>query len=259
VVARTGQRYIDGMASDEALFKYLMDNAIAYKDSLDLTLGVALTAEQVAALTHDIVWLQDQVVNGEHVLVPVLYLAQANHRLAPNGALIQGQDVSLISGGTLSNQGTLRASNDLSATALNIGNSGLLEANRHLQLLATDSIRNAQGGVIKGRDLSLTALTGDLSNERSVNRIDSAQGTRSWTASFADSAARIEADNDLSISAGRDISNIGGVLKAGNDLSLSADRDLNLNAAQTTNGQVNGSRHRDQRIEQLGGEVSAGR
>ncbi|SDI57459.1 filamentous hemagglutinin N-terminal domain-containing protein, partial [Pseudomonas panipatensis] len=29
VVARTGQRFIDGMASDEALFKYLMDNAIA--------------------------------------------------------------------------------------------------------------------------------------------------------------------------------------------------------------------------------------
>jgi filamentous hemagglutinin len=33
VVARTGQRFIDGMASDEALFKYLMDNAIAYKDA----------------------------------------------------------------------------------------------------------------------------------------------------------------------------------------------------------------------------------
>ncbi|MDF3933786.1 DUF637 domain-containing protein, partial [Pseudomonas citronellolis] len=259
VVARTGQRFLDGLTSDEALFKYLMDNAIAYKDSLNLSLGVALSAEQVAALTHDIVWLQDQVVNGEHVLVPVLYLAQANNRLAPNGALIQGQDVSLISGGTLSNQGTLRASHDLSATATNITNSGLLEANRRLQLLATDSIRNAQGGVIKGRDLSLTALTGDLSNERSVTRIDSAQGTRSWTASFADSAARIEADNDLSINAGRDINNIGGTLKAGNDLSLSADRDINLNAAQTTNGQVNGSRHRDQQIEQLGGEVSAGR
>jgi hypothetical protein len=32
--------------------------------------GVELTAEQVAALTHDIVWLEDQVVDGEHVLVP---------------------------------------------------------------------------------------------------------------------------------------------------------------------------------------------
>ncbi|WP_336145665.1 hypothetical protein, partial [Klebsiella pneumoniae] len=40
VVARTGQRYIDGLSSDEALFRYLMDNAIAYKDQLHLQLGV---------------------------------------------------------------------------------------------------------------------------------------------------------------------------------------------------------------------------
>ncbi|MFW4581223.1 hypothetical protein ACOAQC_29755, partial [Pseudomonas paraeruginosa] len=39
VVARTGQRYIDGLSSDEALFRYLMDNAIAYKDKLQLQLG----------------------------------------------------------------------------------------------------------------------------------------------------------------------------------------------------------------------------
>ncbi|HHH9283383.1 TPA: hemagglutinin, partial [Pseudomonas aeruginosa] len=55
VVARTGQRYIDGLSSDEALFRYLMDNAIAYKDQLHLQLGVGLSAEQMAALTHDIV------------------------------------------------------------------------------------------------------------------------------------------------------------------------------------------------------------
>ena len=31
VVARTGQRYINGIASDDQLFRYLMDNAISYK------------------------------------------------------------------------------------------------------------------------------------------------------------------------------------------------------------------------------------
>ncbi|UFH49552.1 two-partner secretion domain-containing protein [Pseudomonas sp. KNUC1026] len=84
VIARTGQRFIDGMASDEAQFKYLMDNAIASKAALDLSVGVSLTSEQVAALTHDIVWMEDQVVNGQHVLVPVLYLAQAEGRLRPS-------------------------------------------------------------------------------------------------------------------------------------------------------------------------------
>ncbi|HHW2992035.1 TPA: hemagglutinin, partial [Pseudomonas aeruginosa] len=77
VVARTGQRYIDGLSSDVALFRYLMDNAIAYKDQLHLQLGVGLSAEQMAALTHDIVWLEEVEVNGEKVLAPVVYLAQA--------------------------------------------------------------------------------------------------------------------------------------------------------------------------------------
>ncbi|WP_313464801.1 two-partner secretion domain-containing protein, partial [Pseudomonas nitroreducens] len=184
VAARTGQRFIDGMASDEALFRYLMDNAIAYKDSLQLSVGVGLSAEQVAALTHDIVWLEEAEVNGEKVLVPVLYLAQAENRLGPTGALIQGQDVSLISGGDLNNAGTLRASNNLSASAGNLNNSGLIQAGNRLDLLADDSIRNAAGGIIAGRDVSLTALTGDVINERSVTRIDSAQSAnRTWTTS----------------------------------------------------------------------------
>ena len=37
--------------SPAAMFRYLMDNAIASKESLNLSLGVTLTAEQVAALT----------------------------------------------------------------------------------------------------------------------------------------------------------------------------------------------------------------
>ncbi|CDI95171.1 phenazine biosynthesis protein PhzC [Pseudomonas aeruginosa PA38182] len=60
-----------------------------YKDQLHLQLGVGLSAEQMAALTHDIVWLEEVEVNGEKVLAPVVYLAQAEGRLAPNGALIQ--------------------------------------------------------------------------------------------------------------------------------------------------------------------------
>jgi filamentous hemagglutinin len=37
VRARTGQRYLAGLDSDEAQFKYLMDNAIASKEALNLS------------------------------------------------------------------------------------------------------------------------------------------------------------------------------------------------------------------------------
>ncbi|MCR3766790.1 hemagglutinin repeat-containing protein, partial [Pseudomonas aeruginosa] len=259
VVARTGQRYIDGLSSDEALFRYLMDNAIAYKDKLQLQLGVGLSAEQMAALTHDIVWLEEVEVNGEKVLAPVVYLAQAEGRLAPNGALIQGRDVKLVSGGDLHNVGTLRAQNDLSATAGNLDNSGLIEAGKRLDLLAGDSIRNRQGGVIAGRDVSLTALTGDVINERSVTRYDSALDGRTWERSFADSAARVEAANSLNVQAGRDIANLGGVLQSRGDLSLDAGRDVTVAAVEDRQGQTRWSTSRLQSVTQLGAEVSAGR
>ncbi|EXF44646.1 putative adhesin [Pseudomonas sp. BAY1663] len=260
VVARTGQRYLAGLSSDEAMYRYLMDNAIASKDALGLSLGVTLTAEQVAALTHDIVWLEEHEVLGEKVLVPVLYLAQAEGRLAANGALIQGRDVTLIAGGDLINQGTLRASEGLSAVAGgSLVNSGLIEASERLQLLASDSIRNAQGGIIAGRDVSLTALSGDVINERSVSVHQSAAGNREWISSFADSAARIEASGDLSLAAGRDVINLGGVLDSRGDLSLSAGRDVTIASVQDLQHTSRGSSYLDERVTQLGAEVSAGR
>ncbi|OPG74772.1 hypothetical protein B1218_36415, partial [Pseudomonas ogarae] len=66
------------------------DDAIAGGASSEVSLGVSLTAEQVAALARDSVWMERRTVNNQQVLVPGLYLAQANNRLAPNGALIQG-------------------------------------------------------------------------------------------------------------------------------------------------------------------------
>src|SRR5207253_10404417 len=169
VVARTGQRFIDGQNSDEKLYKYLMDNAITSKQQLNLTVGVTLTAQQVAALTHDIVWMENATVNGETVLVPVLYLANANNRLAANGALIAGNDVSLIAGADLNNVGTLRATHNLSAAAGNdLVNSGLIEAGNRLDLLAGNNLVNQAGGIIAGRDVSLRAINGDVINERSV-------------------------------------------------------------------------------------------
>ncbi|MFG8770948.1 DUF637 domain-containing protein, partial [Pseudomonas aeruginosa] len=259
IVQRTGQRFIAGLNSDEAMFRYLMDNAIASKDVLGLTPGVTLSAAQVAALTHDIVWLEEVEVNGEKVLAPVVYLAQAEGRLAPNGALIQGRDVKLVSGGDLHNVGTLRARNDLSATADNLDNSGLIEAGKRLDLLAGDSIRNRQGGVIAGRDVSLTALTGDVINERTVTQHQSSYRGTGTTEAFADSAARIEAAQKLTVSAGRDVANIGGVIDSKGDLALQGGRDVLVSAAVAERGWTAGSQAYQTQTTQMGAEVVAGR
>ncbi|RRW52127.1 hemagglutinin repeat-containing protein [Pseudomonas moraviensis] len=260
VVARTGQRFIDGQTSDEAMFKYLMNNAIASKDQLNLSMGVTLTAQQVAALTHDIVWLEEHEVNGEKVLVPVLYLAQANNRLAPNGALIQGGDVTLIAGGNLDNAGTLRASDTLSAEAgNNLTNSGLIEAGERLTLKAGNDIINKSGGIISGKDVTLSTVNGDVINQRDVTSFDLTGRGNMLHRDYLNNAARIEAANDLSIGAGRDISNIGGVLSSGQDMALDAGRDVNITSVQDRRTDSRGSNFLNQTITQHGAEVTSGR
>ncbi|WP_285376094.1 hemagglutinin repeat-containing protein [Pseudomonas sp. lyk4-TYG-107] len=260
VVERTGQRFIDGQTSDEAMFKYLMNNAIASKDQLNLSMGVTLTAQQVAALTHDIVWLEEHEVNGEKVLVPVLYLAQANNRLAPNGALIQGNDVTLIAGGDLDNAGTLRASNNLSAEAgNNLTNTGLIEAGERLTLKAGNDIINKSGGIISGKDVSLTATNGSVINQRDVTGFDLTGRGNVLHRDYLDNAARIEAANDLTIKSGKDINNIGGVLQSGRDMTLDADRDVNITSVQNRSTDARGSNFLNQTITQHGAEVKSGR
>ncbi|WP_177435011.1 ribonuclease domain-containing protein [Pseudomonas sp. Sample_10] len=258
VVERTGQRYIDGQTSDEAMFKYLMNNAIASKDELNLSVGVTLTAQQVAALTHDIVWLEEHEVNGEKVLVPVLYLAQADNRLAPNGALIQGRDVTLIAGQDLNNAGTLRATNNLSASAVqDLTNGGLIEAGNRLDLMAGNNILNTAGGIIAGRDVTLTAVKGDVINERSVTSSDFTNKGYNQQRDYLDSAARIEAANDLTINAGRDVLNKGSVITSGRDTDIQAGRDISI--ASTEQQSADSGGRQQSSVTQLGSSVDAGR
>lgn len=232
VLAQTGQRFLaGGLYSDADQFRYLMDNALASKDALRLSLGVTLTSQQVGALTHDIVWMENRVVDGQTVLVPVLYLAQAESRNVRGNSLIQGRDLNLFTGGDLINVGTLRASNNLSAAAGgSLYNGGLIEAGNNLTLLAQDSIRNAMAGEIRGKQVSLTALRGDITNDTTAIQVRDGVGMRTLTDG---SGGTIVARENLAMDAGRDLINRG-ALTAGNDANLTAGRDLNLIAASDT-------------------------
>ncbi|MBT1263790.1 adhesin [Pseudomonas sp. S10E 269] len=259
VLARTGQRFIDGQTSDADLFKHLMDNAIGSKTALNLSVGVSLTAEQVAALTHDIVWLENATVAGQQVLVPVLYLAQANNRLAPNGALISGTDVNLITGSNLNNAGTLRATGNLLANVGgNLTNSGLMEAAGRLDLLAGNNLSNRAGGVISAGNVNLAAGA-DLLNERSVTTHESASSYRTERSDFVNSAARIESANDLAMQAGGNVNNVGGVLKSGADTTVKTAGDVNITASKSLDSGAIGNRSSFTTIAQQGSVVEAGR
>ena len=229
VLAQTGQRFLAaGLTSDLEQYQYLMDNAIASKDPLQLSLGVALSAQQVAALTHDIVWMENRQVQGQNVLVPVLYLAQAESRNLRGGSLIQARDINLMAGNDLTNVGTLRASNDLSAQAgRNLYQGGLAQAGERVSLLAQDSIRNALGGEVRGNRVDVATVKGDVVNERAAMQVLYGSGSRT----NLDQGGLISAREQLNVSAGRDLSNSAQLHSDGN-ASLNAGRDVELLAVQ---------------------------
>ncbi|WP_261396013.1 DUF637 domain-containing protein [Halomonas sp. DP8Y7-1] len=256
VLATTGQRYLsEGLGDDYAQYRYLMDNALASKDRLSLALGVGLSPEQVAALTHDIVWLEERQIDGQTVLAPVLYLANLDSRDVRGGGVIQGRDIDLISGGDLVNVGTLRATHDLNAYAAgSVLQGGLVEAGDALNLTARDDIRNAMGGQVRGDRVSLTALEGDVVNDR----LSVAAGTSRDYRSYLDQGGSISARDQLDIQAGRDVVNRGSVT-SGADLSVTAGRDIVAGAVvDVSHWQDARGRDRQDNATTLGSTTTAG-
>lgn len=229
VMANTGQRYLTSdVSSDYEQYRYLLDNAVEAKEALSLSIGVGLTPEQTAALTHDIVWLEEQVVDGQTVLAPVLYLAQIDSRNVRGSSLIQGRDIELIAGGNLTNVGTIRATDDLSAKSKgSILQGGLVESGERLELTASNSLRNALSGEIRGGQVRLESIKEDIVNDRTAVTA----GYEKAYNTYIDQGGLISARENLAMIAGRDIVNRADVESQGN-ASFVAGRDITNSAVE---------------------------
>ena len=104
---------VAGTDNDYDLMLGLMDAGLLVQAQFGFGLGDSLSAEQQAALTKDMVWPEWQVVDGQKVLVPKLYVANLDQNNDNNkGARIVGTDVAITTR-ELENTGTLAASNSL--------------------------------------------------------------------------------------------------------------------------------------------------
>lgn len=180
VVKLTGQRFLDDYSSDEAQYRALIDSGVAFGQQYNLVPGVALTAEQMAALTSNMVWLVEQQVtlpDGSTVtaLVPRVYILDDGTRQAPSSALIAGRNIDLTISGELTNLGTLSAAESLFVDADTITNRGGNILANDLWLKASGDV-NHTGGLMAG-DNSLTLLAGGNMNVASqTHRSEGAQG-----------------------------------------------------------------------------------
>ena len=134
ILKQTGKRYLEGYTDDETAFKALMDAGITYAKEMNLSPGIKLSKEQIAALTSDMVWLEerDVYVNGkkERAVYPVLYTKNTNGlRLTAGGSLISAKNIAIETKDALKNAGTLYGENIL-AHAGDIENTGLIRGQK---------------------------------------------------------------------------------------------------------------------------------
>ena len=231
----TGSTFLKGYASDEEMYRALMTNGASFAQAHELRPGVALTAEQMALLTTDLVWLVEQEVTladgtVQRVLVPQVYLLPRDGDLTGTGALIAGDRVNLALSGALDNSGDVRASQSLSATAQGIVNTGSMRG-ASLALSAKEDLRNLGGELSATRDLSLNAGR-DLVIASTTASGASATGQRT----VLDRVASLTAGGVMVLQAGQDVVLDAAKLKqTGSDggVLVDAGRDLKLGTVQT--------------------------
>ncbi|MCP1226225.1 hemagglutinin repeat-containing protein [Sebaldella sp. S0638] len=153
---KLGTRFINGL-SDKELMKAMLDNSVELQKDLQLSLGVALTSDQVKALKSDIIWYEYEVVNGEKVLVPKVYLSQATLATIETDGRdrVGGLELTAITADELRNNGQL------------IGNGGVTYINAGRVYNVTDTNQLSE---IRGNQVSITATEGNIENIGGVIR-----------------------------------------------------------------------------------------
>ncbi|ELF2556966.1 hemagglutinin repeat-containing protein [Escherichia coli] len=259
VVALTGQRYLDGYSNDEEQFKALMDAGIAFGNQYNLTPGVALTAEQMALLTGDIVWLVNTTVtlpdgSTQTVQVPQVYARVKPGDVNSAGALIAGRDMVMKLDGDLFNSGKLAGKQTVQLSAENIHNQAGTIQGANVSLTARTDI-SSTGGLLQATD-SLLAMAGrDINLTTTTRTAQSDAGQNHFERTSIDSVAGVYVQNDqgrLVLQAGRDMNlTAATVVNQGKDslTQLSAGRDMTLSTV-TTSAQDNITWDKNNRLSQ---------
>ena len=210
ILKQTGKRHLDGYTDDETAFKALMDAGITYAKEMNLSPGIKLSKEQIAALTSDMIWLEERevYVNGkkERAVYPVLYTKNTQGlRLTKGGSLISARNIIVETKDALKNAGTLYGENIL-VNAGEIENTGLIRA-KNIGLTSARDI-NIRGSVIGDKKVILDAknnITAESTTEKLTH-----QDVLNTTAGIA-----VKGDEGvLVMSAGKNIALAGATLAA---------------------------------------------
>ncbi len=233
LLALLGLLFLEAGLDEREQIQAMYDNAINAMENLDLTVGVALTPTQIAALTTDIIWLEETVIDGQVVLAPRVYLANPEIRLAAlGGAMIVGRDV-LINTGEFHNAGPILAEN-----AINIDVDGTFRSESGFIaaediLISAEDIQIDTGArrvfTIRPNQMSAFAAMFRNSNQLMAGLFQPGDPEYDYRERVA-RPSTIEAGSTLVLKAAGDIVTQGARISAGSDVALIAGGNILIGA-----------------------------
>jgi adhesin HecA-like repeat protein len=236
---QTGKRYLNNnLNNDKSQYKYLMDNALAQQQKLELIPGVTLSLAQINALDQDIVWPEEQTIKGHKVLVPVVYIANRDRFRIKGSQIIANKNISLKTD-KLTNTGTIEAGENINITYTDkIDNyGGTIKAKQDLKLTAKNDITNTSG-IVKAKNIKLKSTKGSIKNLRYRKKISLAKGnTKKDDKTLIGDAGQITTVDNLNLTAKQDI-NLQGSSANAKNIQLDANNiNININITTTINKQ----------------------
>ncbi|HGK5877955.1 hemagglutinin repeat-containing protein [Enterobacter cloacae] len=245
ILNQTGSRYINGIGSDLDQMRYLMDSAAEQQKTLGLKFGVALTAEQVAALDKSMLWWESATINGQTVMIPKVYLSPKDVTVH-SGSVISGNNVQLAGGNVINSGSTIASQNGLSidsSNSLSNLNAGLLSAGGGLNLSALGDINNI-GSTISGKTVGLESVEGSINNITRAQQWNVDAGNVHFSGTDVGKTASITATDGLTMRAGQDINVTGANVSAGGSLGMAAGNDINITANEIATSEGRAGRNR---------------
>jgi filamentous hemagglutinin len=237
ITSLTGKAVLGPYADTQSMYEAMMAAGASLAGSLDLPLGMSLSADQVAALTSNVIIMQTEVVDGQSVLVPVVYLAKASQQNM-NGPLIAATDIDLQNAQTFNNSGTVQAGNTLSIQGQQISSAfGTLQSGGLMSLATTGNV-DLSSATVNAGSLALNA-GGDLilnTVANTVNQVSATGATRTTT--MLGPIASLNVTGNAAIVTGGNLEQNAGNLNVGGNLGMAVGGSYDLGSVQTGEHQV---------------------
>lgn len=232
VTQLTGKAVLGPYTDLQGMYQSLMLAGAEWSKSLNLPLGMSLSAQQVAALTTNVIIMQTETVGGQQVLVPVVYLAKADQQNA-NGPLITAGNIDLKNTQVFTNSGTVKADTTLALQGKQIDNAfGALQSGGLTSLDTTGNVDLTSANVKAG---SLDLNAGNkliLDTATQTTHQVSRDGATSDKTTLGP-AANLNVAGDASIKTGGDFQQNAGNLSVGGNLNANIGGNWNLGVQQT--------------------------